>query len=219
MNMLRLKNLLKFTRLASLALLVAMLAFVRQTPAQDQPGAADSLDNTLVAGPAQTKSDKFAVPNLDELIPKAMENHPDIVVAKTKVTLAEAELKNKQLEVSREMVDLREKWMQKHSAFEKMKREFKGCQTGFNTATTPEDQQRLKSELDICAQGMALRKAELTEINKEIQTATTGDSAIPKTASITKPTVLQQIPRGPVVEKLKHQLNEITVLAVAADPH
>jgi hypothetical protein len=44
--------------------------------------------------------------SLDKMIASAMENHPDIVAAKAKVTLAEAELDATRLRVARQVIDL-----------------------------------------------------------------------------------------------------------------
>src|SRR5262245_3789504 len=47
-----------------------------------------------------------ALPSQDEALARALENHPDIVAAKAKVALAEAELYGKRMEVSRQVLEL-----------------------------------------------------------------------------------------------------------------
>jgi hypothetical protein len=48
----------------------------------------------------------YAEDSLEQLLSKAMENHPDIVAAKAKVTLAEAELNTTRLQVARQIITL-----------------------------------------------------------------------------------------------------------------
>jgi hypothetical protein len=47
-----------------------------------------------------------ALPSQDRVLARALENHPDIVAAKAKVALAEAELYGKHMEVSRQVLGL-----------------------------------------------------------------------------------------------------------------
>jgi len=47
-----------------------------------------------------------ALPSQDQALARALENHPDIVAAKAKVTLAEAELYGKRMNVSRQVLGL-----------------------------------------------------------------------------------------------------------------
>jgi hypothetical protein len=47
-----------------------------------------------------------ALPSQDQALARALENHPDIVAAKAKVALAEAELYGKRMEVSRQVLGL-----------------------------------------------------------------------------------------------------------------
>src|SRR5262245_18077686 len=46
------------------------------------------------------------LPSQDQALARALENHPDIVAAKAKVALAEAELYGKRMEVSRQVLGL-----------------------------------------------------------------------------------------------------------------
>ena len=72
-------------------------------------------EQTAAANPAATASGGgWEVPSLEQSLERAMIAHPEIVVARSKVQQAEAELRLTRFQVSREIVTLWNEWSQQH---------------------------------------------------------------------------------------------------------
>ena len=135
----------------------------------------------------------FADESLDKTLAKAMEKNPEIITAKAKVTLAEAELNAIRLQVARQVVS---QW----NSLESQRVINKLVESSYNTGsggTTVKDAQeskaklqQLEAELQFLCGG-----AEIAGIKKDIVTNISSNTDVTQTA---KPL---QIPFGPVAEK------------------
>jgi hypothetical protein len=140
----------------------------------------------------------FADESLDQLLATAMEKHPDIVAAKAKVTLAEAELNAARLQVARQLIAL---WGEK------------------NTQTTTVDQieQQLKTNLEPNKRSLltntlqeARVKSEMAETVMKFLTAESTPVASQSKDTAEPPKELQA-PDGPIVEELRKEFRTKTI--------
>jgi hypothetical protein len=139
-----------------------------------------------------------ALPSQDQALARALENHPDIVAAKAKVALAEAELYGKRIEVSRQVLGL----------YGNLKR----LESQVDVAKAALDRSKLSAEKGgVPAVAVQTAEAELMhainhrgQMEKELRlligTASPAAAAIPRQKSTGVP---RQAPQGPIIEQIK----------------
>ncbi len=206
-------------------------SFSPHSPLPDRPSSARESDNFAVpqtsilicltawamsaamfASPPHVFADE-PLPNQEQAIERALENHPDIVAAKAKVALAEAELYGKRMEVSRQILGLygnlkaldaqtaalKEALGQKRDEFERAEK-----------ATARLDQStKDKYVADIQATQAQLVQAigQREQAEKELRLLIGKAQPAAETKSAVNPaTAVREAPHGPIVDQVKDAL-------------
>jgi hypothetical protein len=140
----------------------------------------------------------FADESLDQLLATAMESHPDIVAAKAKVTLAEAELNAARLQVARQLIAL---WGEKHS----------------QSAAVNQIQQEINVTKDLPKRDTLTQslqdarvKSEMTETVLKYLTEKKNPAEPESKNTAEAPKELQE-PSGPIVEEIKKEFRTKTI--------
>ena len=196
------------------AAVCAWLVFAaRQLNAQGQIPAADSYDTTLVASPAQAKPEKPDSSGLDELLARAMENHPDVIAAKAKIATAEAELNSKRMEIAREITSLANGIKEQERLIEVCKVHLLSEQEALKKAPGSISD----AELDQTKTNLVLVMAKLDRSKADLRVLVGDDSTHTK-LSPTNSAIASQMPRGPAVERVKAALDKDVDLEYSATP-
>jgi hypothetical protein len=162
------------------------------------------------------------LPSQDQALTRALENHPDIVAAKAKVALAEAELYGKRIEVSRQVLGLYgslkildaqiDASMASVMASKKDLEQTKQNGVADNSTT-----ERLAADVHAAEEKMVKSKAERERSEKELRlligTLPTITARVPGEA----PTAHKH-PQGPVVDKMKAALQKPIRVSFAEAP-
>jgi hypothetical protein len=160
-----------------------------------------------------------ALPKQDEALARALENHPDIVAAKAKVALAEAELYGKRMEVSRQVLELfgnlkrlELSTVVSKAALTRFKAEFDRLDTVVKTGGATESE-KAKATADVQTAEAELVHAvsQREQVEKELRLLI--GSAVSPPAELKSPgkataAVARQTPQGPIVDKLKTALDK-----------
>jgi hypothetical protein len=159
-----------------------------------------------------------ALPSQDQALAGALENHPDIVAAKAKVELANAELYGRRIEVSRQVLSLYGSLKQLDAQIEASKAalkrsnaeiarvkeaEAKGGAVDPLTKNNPVVEARA-AEAQL-VQSIGQREQAEKELRLLIGTASPATDPKPSTKTTA---VARQIPQGPIVEKVKTALEK-----------
>lgn len=139
----------------------------------------------------------FADESLDKILATAMDNHPDIVAAKAKVALAEAELNATRLQVARQVITL---WGEKNS---------RAVAVGKIQEEIDQTSDRIKRKILIDNLYDARIKLEQAEAEIKFLTAKKTDIA-PQSKESRTPKPLQ-IPTGPIVDKIRSEFPTKTI--------
>lgn len=135
----------------------------------------------------------FADDSLEQFLTAAMENHPDVVAAKAKVALAEAELNATRLQVARQIINL---WGNRNSQYDAMH----------------QSRSQLDRTKDNVERGMLLRSIQDAQVKfeqaeAEIKYLTAKVTPIAQLSKDSKaPSKPLQIPTGPMVDRLRQEL-------------
>lgn len=213
----------KLQELAGVLFLGCAMLVTRQTVAQQG-------DERGLRPPTFAMSDGKDMPppesfRLDELLMKSLENHPEIITAKAKVALAEAELNTKRFEVAREIMPLYEKWQSIHKNLQRQKAHYEGLARNAAKATTDLADAKIKknaSELDALRMNaevwmanaqQELEKlqrieAELSRVEQSIRQFSSLPAARVFSVSTTNSAIPKRPPEGPVVDKIKTALDK-----------
>jgi hypothetical protein len=143
----------------------------------------------------------FADESLDQLLATAMENHPDIVAAKAKVALAEAELNATRLQVARQLIAL---WGNRDS--QRLAVEMATEQNRkFANATDNETKSRVAQNLKDATIKLEQAEAEIKFLSEKALPAATQQEG-----SKEPPKEIQQ-PNGQLVEELSKEFRTKTI--------
>jgi hypothetical protein len=147
----------------------------------------------------------FADESLDQLLASSMENHPDIVAAKAKVALAEAELNAMRLQVARQLIALWANRDSQHLAVEMATEQNK------RIAALPPNTMDNEAKSRV-AQSLKDASIKLEQAEAEIKFLTS--KAIPAAAENEEakepPKEIQQ-PQGPIVDDLSKEFRTKTI--------
>jgi hypothetical protein len=200
------------------ALTLASLVASEQASAQQNPAAdvADPVGNALVAGPNTYRS------SLDDLIARAMENHPDVAAAKAKVALAEAELKSKRLEVARDIISLSEGMNEQVANVQRCESTLSELTNSVKKVPNSVPQQELRraqSDLEVAKAKLDHTANELRHLTAVIAEKSTANDLGGRTSAPSAGTAARsQMPQGPVADKIKLALDERTDMEFADNP-
>lgn len=168
---------------------------------------------SLVAASAARAEE--ALPGQEQALARALVNHPDIVAAKAKVALAEAELYGKRMEVSRQIFEL-------YGSLKMLEAQIQAAHSSLSTARTDLAQSRQESsaaatypakidKLTAEAQAAEAQLVRLTaqqeQAEKELRllvgsAAPAGDAPSADKAAA----AARQAPQGPIVDQVKASL-------------
>jgi predicted outer membrane protein len=130
-----------------------------------------------------------ALPSQDQALVRALENHPDIVAAKAKVALAEAELYGKRMEVSRHILAL-------YGSLKMLDAEIEASKAAFQRSSESQESKQAEAQL---IQVIGQREQAEKELRLLISMASQAAEATQNRAA----TAARQTPHGPIVEKMK----------------
>jgi hypothetical protein len=132
----------------------------------------------------------YADDSLEELLSKAMENHPEVVAAKAKVTLAEAELNTTRLQVARQIIAL---WGNRDAQVRLVQKNKEVSQ---------------KTPGTIPAGDLQDNEAKLHQLETELQYIMGKEKPDePQSVVSEAPPKPLQIPTGPIVDKLRKEVS------------
>jgi Outer membrane efflux protein len=153
-----------------------------------------------------------ALPSQDQALARALENHPDIVAAKAKVSLAEAELYGKRIEVSRQVLELygmlKKLELQAEvskAALTRSKAEFERLKVVVENGVADQSTKyKVAAEVQTAEAELVHAVSQREQAEKELRlligsASPAADAKSPDTATA----VARQVPLGPIVEKMK----------------
>jgi hypothetical protein len=165
----------------------------------------------MLAGVGSARADE-ALPNQDQALARALENHPDIVAAKAKVALAEAELYGKRMEVSRHVLGLYGSLKMldaqvdaSKASLNRSKSEFERLKLAVENGR-PEQSTKAKLAVEVqTAQTQLVQTiSQREQAEKELRLLIGTASPATEAKSPSKVAVAaRQTPLGPIVEKMK----------------
>ena len=184
-----------FPRLVPVAL-AGILIYGNWAVAQTAP----NKNAAVPAGPtAAAAADKQPIPSLEKLLARTLAAHPEIVAARSKVQLAEAELKLTRFQVAREQIALWNNWSRATQVFEE-------ADSLYRSKVAPA--------------GPAIEaQAKLAALESEIRQVladSTEDSVGKPTSTSHSP--VRHVPRGPMAEKIREVLPKPTTLDFIDEP-
>jgi hypothetical protein len=221
---------------AAVVILAAMIvgSAIGQENVQDNAwDVSNPLDTTLV-GPNPWKPDQGPLPTVDAAVAKAVEGNPEVAAARAKVALAEAELNAKRIEASRQILGLysglRSAEMQAdmlkaklQSASELLAYDKQKAEAGLTPGSTENVIKRTGEVNELKAQ-LTQNASTRDEIEKELRMLL-GSSPPPNDyrgtlslSSFSGARRSSQIPQGPVVEKIRLILDQLTELDFVGNP-
>lgn len=196
-------NLTFFSRLRSLAIFAA--ALVPTTGARaDEP-----------------------LPSQDQALTQALETHPDIVAAKAKVALAEAELYGKRMEVSRQILGLYGNLKSLDAQTASLKAALQQSQAEFNRVqqlaakglTDQSTKDKLAAEVQIAEAQLVQVIGQKEQVAKELQLLVVKVVSAPEPKSLAKSSAApRQAPQGAIVDKVKTALQKPIKLEFVNSP-
>lgn len=197
----------------------------RQRSARVGIGAMVLIAVSLVAvGAARAEE---VLPNQDQALARALVNHPDIVAAKAKVALAEAELYGKRTEVSRQIFELygslkmldaqigaaKASLSRSNAEFEKEK---KLATTGVGAQSTSD---KLVAEVQAAEAQLVRTTAQREQAEKELRLLIGSATTAADAGSANKAAAAnRQTPQGPIVDKMRAALEAPTHLEFVDTP-
>jgi hypothetical protein len=158
-----------------------------------------------------------ALPSQDQALARALENHPDIIAAKAKVSLAEAELYGKRMEVSRQVLELYGSLKRLELSADVSKATLNQSKVEFERLKLvvengkPEQSAKNKVAVEVHTAEAELMHAinQREQAEKELRLLIGSASpAAEAKLSITATAVARQMPQGPIVEKMKVALEK-----------
>jgi hypothetical protein len=168
-----------------------------------------------------------ALPSQDQALARALENHPDIIAAKAKVSLAEAELYGKRMEVSRQVLGLYSSLKKldlqvvvSKATLNQSKAEFERLKLAVESGK-PEQSGKNKLAVEVQTAEAELVHAinQREQAEKELRLLVgTASPVAEEKLSLTGTAVARQSPQGPIVEKMKAVLEKPIRLDLVETP-
>jgi Outer membrane efflux protein len=167
----------------------------------------------MVLLPANSARSEPPIPSLEQMLTDALERHPEIVAAKAKVALAEAQLNTKRLEVTRQIVALRGAWEIQKQTVEQAQRLFARVSAMAKSGTISIE------ELEKARGALIDAEAKRAQLETELRYLT--GPALPVSAQlrgleIQRP--FQQVSSGPTVTKVREALNRPAKMEFSEQP-
>jgi hypothetical protein len=165
----------------------------------------------LLSTVCSTRADE-ALPSQDQALARALENHPDIVAAKAKIALAEAELYGKRMEVSRQVLGAYGNLKKLDSQIEVAKTELDQAKRATEDGGSVFAVQTAEAEL---VHATNQREQTEKELRLLIGTASPAAGAV---SPVKKPVVKRQAPQGAIVQKVEVALDKPVKLEFVDTP-
>jgi hypothetical protein len=211
----------------SVALLLATVAWTTSGLAQQQSSGEMKLGALQMKGESHSPpsgGSRNEVPStLDEALARAMEWNPAIVTARAKVSLAQAELNATQMEVARRIVDLRAEHQTQEEILKSARSRFEGVERMHKTGGVGGDYTNFEAARVAVLDATAKLARIETELRYLIGQETTfvptrsssGSTPLTKSRQTAAPL---QLPKGPMVEKVRKALLTPTELLFTESP-
>lgn len=214
-----------FRELRTFAIAVATVVAVAQAVSlqADEPASQRSSVAQTSGGAAETNSADGKIPPLDELLSSAIASHPEILAAKAKIIVAEEELRAKQYEISKQILNLRREIAKVDSTIEfttaaaknfrktaesmkaKLAQSTNLSQAEKDTQTAQIDFQEGEAKrYEESLPGIGVQRAQL---EKDLQYMTTGEYSVKSQSTRQSAATVKQMPQGSVADKIKTALN------------
>ncbi len=139
------------------------------------------------------------LPNLDDLLSRALNNHPEIVAARAKFALAEAELRNKQIEVSQQIVSLRDELKKKQYKVELLKQQLETLRGSAQAGDLPADRKAIADDL---SQEIIEAQAKADQAKKGLEALVDAPTAA-ATAQPPQEKAERQMPSGEIAARIR----------------
>ncbi len=168
-------------------------------PASVAPAARAAAAKQPTKPTAPATADKQPIPSLEQLLARTLTGHPRIVAARSKVQLAEAELKMTRFEVAREQIELWNNWSWATHVFEE-------ADALYRSKAAPA--------------GPAIEaQAKLAALEAEIRQLLADSAESPSGTVATEPrSPVHRIPQGPMAEKIREALAKPVELDFLEEP-
>ncbi len=162
-----------------------------------------------------------ALPSQDQALARALENHPDIVAAKAKVALAEAELYGKRIEVSRQVLGLFGSLKKLDAQIDVSKSVLSHSKQSLDKggATDPATKDKLAAEVQASEAQLVETIGQREQAEKDLRLLIGSASrAADEKTSNSATAVARQAPQGPIVEKMQSALEKPIKLDFVEQP-
>jgi murein DD-endopeptidase MepM/ murein hydrolase activator NlpD len=159
------------------------------------------------------------LPSQDQALTQALETHPDIVAAKAKVALAEAELYGKRMEVSRQILGLYGNMKSLDAQTEALKAALQRSRAELDlnqhaNKTAPGsvsklDVEKSAAEVQTAEAQLVQTIGQREQVEKELRLLVGKAASVTEPKSSTKSSAApRQVPQGPIVDKVKTALQK-----------
>ena len=163
----------------------------------------DDSDSPGFGGRVGTTSEVLRnLPSLEDLLSRALNNHPEIVAARAKLALAEAELRNKQIEVSQQIVSLRDELKKKQYKVELLKQQLETLRVPAQAGDLPADRKAIADDL---SQEIIEARAKADQAKKALESLVGAPTAAIKNQAQAEQAAIQP-PQGPIIDKIHEAL-------------
>jgi hypothetical protein len=203
--------------IAAALFLVCALVAARQTVAQqvNEKSRPDSEPNRT----QYAKESQVPEFTLDESLVQSLENHPEIVAAKARIALAEAELNAKRIEVAEKMIPLFERRIRLKKSMEELGASYKQAVAKADKASSDADAKKSAEAIRILLMQLSGTGADLARVELIIRQSNP-TSAFPNKPASTPagPQPHQAALTGTVAQKIKTALDKQTELHFVSTP-
>jgi hypothetical protein len=157
------------------------------------------------------------LPSQDQALTQALETHPDIVAAKAKVALAEAELYGKRIEVSRQILGLYGNMKSLDAQTEALKAALQRSRAELDLnqhanksapgSVSKLDVEKFAAEVKTAEAQLVQTIGQREQVEKELRLLVCKAASVTEPKSSTKSSAApQQVPQGPIVDKVNTAL-------------
>jgi len=168
-----------------------------------------------------------ALPSQDQALARALESHPDIIAAKAKVSLAEAELYGKRMEVSRQVLELFGNLKRLELTADVSKAELNRAKAEFDRSKdlaatgvmTQSEKAKAMADVQTAEAELVHAFSQREQTEKALRLLIGRESgAAEAKASGSAAAVARQMPQGAIVERMKAALEKPIQLDFAENP-
>lgn len=194
--------------ISACAILIARQSTAQQLEAGVRPNSIHRTPPTFTTPGDKGQQEPPSI-RLDESLLKVLENHPEIVAAKAKVALAEAELNTKRFEIAQHIIPLFEQRRLLQTRLKELNDEYKDIVGEANKAKTREQVQQGADNINRAIREMGELQGSIANVDMRLGKNSFGIEAASLIDSLSvKSTPHIRLPEGPIVERIKAALDK-----------